>query len=176
LLFSKTGIAGVYTIDPEPVRDIRGFFARSFCQEEFRHQKLNNRIVQCSISQNKTRGTLRGLHYQTSPHEEEKIVSCTRGSIYDVILDLRRESTTCYQWFAVELTADNFRMLYIPKGCAHGFQTLEDNSVVYYQMTGSFHPESARSVRYNDPKFAIEWPVDKKIISEKDRKIPDYSL
>lgn len=116
------------------------------------------------------------MHYQLPPHEEEKIVSCTRGSIYDVILDLRHESTTCYQWMSVELTADNFRMVYIPKGCAHGFQTLEDNSVVFYQMTGFFHPESARGVRYNDPKFGIEWPVDRKIISEKDQKIPDYTL
>lgn len=116
------------------------------------------------------------MHYQISPHEEEKIVSCIRGSIYDVILDLRPKSSTCYQWMTVDLTADNFRMLYIPKGCAHGFQTLEDNSLVYYQMTSSFYPESARGIRYDDPKFAIEWPVDKKIISEKDRKIPDYSL
>ena len=116
------------------------------------------------------------MHYQISPHEEEKIVSCIRGSIYDVILDLRPKSRTCYQWMAVELTADNFRMLYIPKGCAHGFQTLEDNTLVYYQMTTSFYPESARVIRYDDPKFAIEWPVDKKIISEKDRRIFDNSL
>ena len=116
------------------------------------------------------------MHYQISPHEEVKIVSCTCGSIYDVILDLRPESKTCYQWMAVELTADNCRMLYIPKGCAHGFQTLQDNSVVYYQVTALFHPESARGVRFDDPKFAIEWPVDKKIISEKDKKIPDYLL
>jgi len=116
------------------------------------------------------------MHYQISPHEEEKIVSCIRGSIYDVILDLRQKSSTCHQWMAVELTADNFRMLYIPKGCAHGFQTLEDNSLVYYQMTNCFYPESARGIRFDDPKFAIEWPVDKKIISEKDKKIPDYSL
>jgi dTDP-4-dehydrorhamnose 3,5-epimerase len=116
------------------------------------------------------------MHYQISPHAEEKIVSCIRGSIYDVILDLRKDSPTCYQWIAVELTSDNFRMVYIPKGCAHGFQTLEDNSVVYYQMTGFYHPESARGVRYNDPKFAIEWPVERKIISEKDRTFADYSL
>jgi len=176
LLFSETKIAKVFTIEPDPIRDNRGFFARSFCQEEFRQYNLKRRIVQCSISQNKTKGTLRGIHYQISPHEEEKIVSCIRGSIYDVILDLRKDSSTCYQWIAVELTSDNFRMVYIPKGCAHGFQTLEDNSVVYYQMTGFYHPESARGVRYNDPKFAIEWPVERKIMSEKDRSFADYSL
>ena len=116
------------------------------------------------------------MHYQIPPHEEEKIVSCVRGSIYDVILDLRPESKTFCQWTAMELAADNFRMLYIPKGCAHGFQTLEDNSVVYYQMTGFFHPENARGIRFNDPKFAIRWPVDRKTISKKDEQIADYSL
>lgn len=116
------------------------------------------------------------MHYQLPPHEEEKIVSCIRGSLYDVILDLRGESRTFGQWMAVDLTADNFRMVYIPKGCAHGFQTLEDNSVVYYQMTGLFHPESARGVRYNDPKFGIEWPVERKIMSDKDKNMKDYSL
>jgi dTDP-4-dehydrorhamnose 3,5-epimerase len=176
LIFTPIKIAGSFIIDPELSKDERGFFARSFCQDEFRQFGLESRIVQCSISYNRKKGTLRGLHFQDTPHEEEKIVSCTKGSIYDVILDLRKDSRTYCQWVSIELTEKNFRMVYIPRGCAHGFQTLVDNSIVYYQMTEFFHPECARAVRWDDPKFKIVWMLNEKIISEKDQNNPDYCL
>jgi len=174
MIFTETKIKGIYIIDPEPLTDERGFFARSFCKEEFQKHGLETDIVQCNISYNKKRGTLRGMHYQVPPFEEAKIVSCTNGSIYDVVLDLRRDSATYCQWVAVELSADNYRMVFIPKGCAHGFQTLVDNTVVYYQMTEVFHPESASGVRWNDPVFGIQWVLDETIISEKDKNLSDF--
>lgn len=174
MIFTGTKIKGIYIIDPEPLTDERGFFARSFCEEEFRKMGIAGRIVQCSISYNKKKGTMRGMHFQIFPHEEEKIVSCTQGTIYDVVLDLRKDSATYCQWVAVELSADNYRMVFIPKGCAHGFQTLVDNTVVYYQMTEVFHPESASGVRWNDPVFGIQWVLDETIISEKDKNLSDF--
>lgn len=174
MIFTETKIKGIYIIDPEPLTDERGFFARSFCKEEFQKHGLETDIVQCNISYNKKRGTLRGMHYQVPPFEEAKIVSCTNGSIYDVVLDLRRDSATYCQWVAVELSADNYRRVFIPKGCAHGFQTLVDNTVVYYQMTEVFHPESASGVRWNDPVFGIQWVLDETIISEKDKNLSDF--
>jgi dTDP-4-dehydrorhamnose 3,5-epimerase len=176
MIFTETKIKGIYIIDPEPFTDERGFFARSFCKEEFQKHGLETDIVQCNISYNKKRGTLRGMHYQVPPFEEAKIVSCTNGSIYDVVLDLRRDSATYCQWVAVELSADNYRMVFIPKGCAHGFQTLVDNTVVYYQMTEVFHPESASGVRWNDPVFGIQWVLDETIISEKDKNLSDFCI
>lgn len=174
MIFTETKIKGVFVIEPELLTDERGFFARSFCKEEFRKHGLETDIVQCNISYNKKKGTLRGMHYQAPPFEEAKIVSCTKGSIYDVVLDLRKASLTCNQWVATELSNDNFKMMYIPKGCAHGFQTLEDEASVYYQMTEFFHPECARGVRWDDPMFKIEWPIiQKMIIAEKDQKYPD---
>lgn len=171
MIFTETEIQGVYVVEPEPHMDERGFFARSFCKEEFREKGLETEIVQCNISYNKKSGTLRGMHYQAPPFEEAKIVSCVRGSIYDVIVDLRRDSSSYCRWFATELTEHNFKMVYIPKGCAHGFQTLEDNCMVYYQMTEFFHPECARGVRWDDPQFAIEWPdTQKGTLSDRDRK------
>jgi dTDP-4-dehydrorhamnose 3,5-epimerase len=170
MIFTETKIKGVYLIEPELLTDERGFFARSFCKEEFQKYGLETDIVQCNISYNKRKGTLRGMHYQAPPFEEAKVVSCTQGSIFDVVLDLRKDSPTCCQWVANELSEKNFKIMYIPKGCAHGFQTLEDDTMVYYQMTEFFHPECARGVRWDDPIFKIEWPVlPKKIISEKDR-------
>ena len=171
--FKETKLKGAYIISLEPLTDERGFFARSFCQEEFEKHGLNLRIVQCDISYNKKRGTLRGMHYQAAPYVEAKLVSCVRGLMYDVITDLRPASPTYRKWFAVELSAENYEMLYIPEGFAHGFQTLEDDTVVYYQMSEFYHPECARGVRWDDPAFGIKWPIEPKIISDKDKNLPD---
>jgi len=172
MIFNETKIKGVYIIKPELLTDERGFFARSFCREEFRSNGLDTDIVQCNISYNKKKGTLRGMHYQVPPFEEAKIISCTKGSIYDVVVDLRRDSLTYCQWVATDLSDKNFKMMYIPRGCAHGFQTLEDNTMIYYQMTEFFRPECAQGVRWDDPVFKIDWPIiQKMIISEKDKKI-----
>jgi dTDP-4-dehydrorhamnose 3,5-epimerase len=176
MIFTETKIKGAFIIKPEFLTDDRGFFTRSFCTEEFEKQGLISSIVQCNISYNKKKGTLRGMHYQATPHEEAKIVSCTKGAIYDVALDIRKDSSTYLQWVAVELTAENFMMIYIPKGCAHGFQTLTDDTRVYYQMTEFFYPESSSGVRWNDPAFGIQWPDDKRIMSERDKEFSDYVL
>jgi len=176
MIFTETKIKGVYIIEPELLTDERGFFARSFCKEEFQKHGLDSDIAQCNISYNKKRGTLRGMHYQVPPFEEAKIVFCTKGSIYDVVVDLRRDSLTYRNWHAVELSADLYRMLYIPKGCAHGFQTLEDNCIVYYQMGEYYHPEYSRGIRWNDPAIGIVWPVSSWIISEKDQRYVDLKL
>ena len=174
--FIETKLKGTYIIELEPMEDERGFFARSFCQKEFKKHGLNPRIVQCNISFNKKRGTLRGMHYQVSPYEEAKLVSCIRGAIYDVIIDLRQDSPTYCQWFAVELTEENYKMLYIPKGFAHGFQTLEDNTVVFYQMSEFYYPECARGVRWDDSTFEIEWPLSEQVMSKKDLSYPDFRV
>lgn len=181
MIFTETKLKGAYIIELEPIEDERGFFARSFCQTEFEKHGLNPSIVQCNISYNKTKGVLRGMHYQAAPYEEAKLASCIRGAIYDVIVDLRPDSPTYCQWFAVELTAHrspltaHYKMLYVPKGFAHGFQTLENNSVVFYQMSEFYHPECAKGVRWDDPVFAIEWPeTNNRVISDKDKSYPDY--
>jgi len=174
VIFRETKLKGAFIIEPERTEDERGFFARTFCQEEFKAHGLNPRVVQCNISFNKKRGTLRGMHYQVAPCEEAKLVRCTSGAICDVIIDLRPDSSTFKQWIAVELTADNRRMLYIPEGFAHGFQTLEDNTEVFYQMSEFYHPECARGIRWNDPVFGIEWAVDELILSDKDRAYKDF--
>jgi dTDP-4-dehydrorhamnose 3,5-epimerase len=175
MIFSGTKIKGVYSIEPELITDERGFFARSFCKEEFHNQGLKTDIVQCNISYNKKKGTIRGMHYQVPPFEETKIVSCTKGSIYDVVVDLRKDSLTYGQWHAEELSADSYRMLYIPNGCAHGFQTLEDNCLVYYQMEEYYHAECAKGIRWNDPSIGIVWPLPAMIISEKDKNYGDFN-
>jgi len=172
--FIETKLKGAYIIEIEPIEDERGFFARSFCQKEFEEHGLNPRIIQCNISFNKKKGTIRGMHYQVAPYQEAKIVSCTNGAIYDVIIDLRKKSLTYCQWFAVELSAEAYKMLYIPEGFAHGFQTLEDNTAVFYQMSEFYHPECARGVRWNDPVFGIKWPLLVKIISKKDLSYKDF--
>jgi dTDP-4-dehydrorhamnose 3,5-epimerase len=174
VIFRGTRFAGTFVIEPERLEDERGFFARTWCQREFETHRLNPRLVQCSISSNKRRGTLRGMHYQIAPHAEAKLVRCTSGAIYDVIVDLRPESATFAQWLGFDLTADNRRMLYIPEGFAHGFQTLEDNTEVFYQMSEFYEPESARGVRWNDPTFNIEWPLLNPIISDKDKTYQDF--
>lgn len=171
MMFKETKLKGAYIVEIEPIEDERGFFARSWCKEEFENQGLNSNLFQCNISFNKKSGTLRGMHYQCKPHEEVKLVRCSRGSIYDVIIDLRSNSETYKQWIGIELTDQNKKMIYIPEGFAHGFQTLEDNTEVFYQMTELYHPECARGVRWNDEMYRIKWPIEAIIISDKDRFI-----
>ena len=172
--FLQTGIADAYLIEIEPMTDERGFFARSWCRREFERHGLNPDIAQCNISFNKKRGTLRGLHYQVEPYEETKIVRCTSGAIYDVIVDLRPKSSTFKKWIAVELTTENWRMLYIPSGVAHGFQTLVDDTEISYQISEFYHSDSSRGVRWDDPAFGNKWPSADRVISEKDRQYPDF--
>lgn len=174
--FSPTEIIGAYVIDIEPIVDERGFFARNWCRREFEQQGLNSNLAQCSVSFNKKSGTLRGMHYQLTPHEETKLVRCSRGAIYDVIVDLRPKSASFRKWIALELTADNHRMLYVPAGVAHGFQSLVDDTEVFYQISEFYHPESTRGVRWNDPAFDIKWPSAERVISDKDRHYPDFIL
>ena len=176
MIFNKTDLAGVIEIQMEPLRDERGFFARTWCEKEFREHNLNPRLVQCSISFNGRKGTLRGIHYQAEPFPEAKLVRCTRGSLYDIALDLRCDSPTYLRWIGAELTAENRRTLYIPEGCAHGFLTLEENTEALYQMSEFYHPESARGVRWNDPAFGIVWPGKVEVISERDRNYPDFTV
>lgn len=172
--FVATELAGAYLIELERLEDERGFFARTFCRDEFAAHGLRSSFVQCNVSFNARKGTVRGMHFQEKPHEEAKLVRCTRGAIYDVIVDIRKGSPTYKLWTAVELTADNGRMLYVPEGLAHGFQTLEDNSEVFYQMSEMHHPESARGLRWNDPAFAIRWPLASPILSERDARFADF--
>jgi dTDP-4-dehydrorhamnose 3,5-epimerase len=176
MIFTETKIKGVFIIEPERFPDERGFFARSYCKEAFQKHGIDIDIVQCNISHNKKKGTLRGMHYQVPPYEEAKIVSCSRGSVYDVIVDLRRGSPTCCKWISAELDEKNLKMVTIPKGCAHGFQTLENNCIVYYQMGESYHPESTSGIRWNDPSIGIKWQNPVTCISEKDQRYPDFSL
>lgn len=175
--FIPTRLEGAYIIDIEPMGDNRGFFARSWCSAELEAHGLNPNLAQCSVSFNERRGTLRGMHYQGAPHEETKIVRCTAGSIYDVIVDVRPQSPTFKHWMSVELSAENRRMLYVPVGFAHGFQSLVENSEVFYMVSASYHPDASLSVRWNDPQFGIEWPhEDNRIISQRDQEYPDFSL
>ena len=162
-------------IVPERLSDDRGFFARTWCKEEFARQGLNAKLAQCSISFNTRKGTLRGMHYQVAPFAEAKLVRCTAGAIYDVVLDLRPDSETFREWTSVELTAENRCGLYIPENCAHGFQTLENDTEVFYQISEFYEPKCARGVRWNDPAFNIQWPAESRVISERDRTYPDYS-
>lgn len=172
--FHETKLPGVFEIHFEPAADERGFFARSWCQKEFEDHGLDGRLVQCSVSLNSRKGTLRGVHYQGEPFAETKVVRCTAGAIYDVVLDLRGQSPTFKQWFAKVLSAENRHSLYIPKGCAHGFLTLTEESEVLYQMSEFYHPDSARGVRWNDPAFQIEWPAPPVVMSDRDRTYPDF--
>jgi dTDP-4-dehydrorhamnose 3,5-epimerase len=172
MIFTETQLAGAYLVDPERIEDGRGFFARTWCRDEFKRHRLNPGLVQCSVSYNRLRGTLRGMHFQAKPHEEAKLVRCTRGAIYDVIVDLRNDSPTYRHWIAVELTAENRRMLYVPEGFAHGFQTLADETEVFYQISKSYYPQAARGLRYDDPAVGITWPLAVAVISQKDQGYP----
>jgi dTDP-4-dehydrorhamnose 3,5-epimerase len=169
MIFTETKLKGAFIVDLERREDERGFFARTWCEDEFAAHGLNPRLAQCNVSFNLRRGTLRGLHYQLAPHGEAKLVRCTMGSIYDVVVDLRPDSRTCGEWVAVELSVANRTSLYIPEGMAHGFQTLEDNTEVFYQMSTSYAPEYARGIRWDDPAFSIHWPAtETRIMSERD--------
>jgi dTDP-4-dehydrorhamnose 3,5-epimerase len=174
LIFTETELSGAFIIDAERLEDERGFFARTWCQREFEARGINARLAQCSVSFNKKKGTLRGMHYQTAPHEEAKLVRCTMGAIFDVIIDLRRQSATFKKWVAVELNEHNRRMLYVPEGFAHGFQTLEDDTEVSYQMSEFYAPEHAGGVRWNDPGFQIRWPEAEPLISPRDQQYADF--
>jgi len=176
MLFRETKLAGVFEIHIEPRTDERGFFARTWCQKEFSDHGLNSKLVQSSVSFNRQRGTLRGVHYQAAPFAETKVVRCTSGAIYDVVLDLREQSPTFKQWFATILNAENRHSVYVPEGCAHGFLTLKEDSEVLYQMSEFHHPDAARGVRWNDPAFQIAWPEPVEVISERDRTYPDFEL
>lgn len=174
MIFQTTKLAGVFEISPELRPDERGFFMRTWCQQEFEQHGLNGKLVQCSVSFNTLRGTLRGMHYQEAPFAEAKLVRCTAGAIYDVALDLRPESPTYKQWYGTVLSARNRHALYVPERCAHGFLTIEDESEVLYQMSEFYHPEAAKGVRWDDPAFGIVWPGAVKVISERDRDVPDF--
>lgn len=176
MIFTELALKGVYLIEPERLEDERGFFARTFCVQEFSARGLATSVAQCNVSYNSRRGTVRGLHYQASPHEEVKLVRCTAGAVFDVVVDIRPGSLTLKKWFGVELSAENRKMLYIPEGVAHGFQTLNDNTEVFYQMSEFFHPECARGLRWDDPAFQIAWPIGDKIISLKDKSYPSYDI
>jgi dTDP-4-dehydrorhamnose 3,5-epimerase len=169
VIFEPTPIGGAFVIDPEPVEDERGFFARTFCRDEFSSHGLDPCVAQCGVSVSERRGTLRGMHLQAEPHAEAKLVRCTRGAIYDVILDLRHDSPTYASWWALELAPSSGRLVYVPEGVAHGCQTLEPDTEVSYQMSHAYVPEAATGVRWDDPAFGIEWPLEVSAISAADR-------
>ncbi len=173
--FTETTVRGAYLIDPERRGDERGFFTRLWCRDEFAERGLTADFVQCNDSFSARRGTLRGLHYQDAPYGEVKLVRCVRGAVFDVLVDLRRESPTYTRWFGTELTADSRRMLYVPEGCAHGYLTLQDDSEVVYPVSRLYRPEAERGIRWNDPQFSIEWPIKESLtLSPKDQQWPDY--
>lgn len=172
--FEATPLAGAVVIEIEPAIDERGFFARTWCARELAAHGIDMQIRQCNVSVNRARHTLRGMHYQADEHAEAKIVSCVRGSLYDVIIDLRPASPTYTRHFGLELNDDNRRMLYIPPGFAHGFETLADHTEVYYQMSAFYEPSAARGVRWDDPAFGIRWPAPPQVISSRDRGYPDF--
>src|ERR1700730_2088071 len=172
--FAPLSLSGAYLVELEPIHDKRGFFARTWCADEFKMHGLSTKLAQCGLSYNRRRGTLRGMHYQAEPYTEAKLVRCSAGAIYDVIVDLRPGSATYRQWLAVELTAANQKMVYIPEGFAHGFQTLADESEVFYQISAPYVGECARGVRWDDPAFSIEGPLADPIISDRDRTFPDH--
>lgn len=172
MIFTETKLNGAFIIELEKIEDERGFFARSWDKKEFEKYGLNPNLMQCNVSFNTKRGTLRGMHFQDSPYEDAKLVRCTKGRIFDVIVDLREYSPTKNNWIGVELTELNHKMLYVPEGFAHGFQTLEENSEVFYQMSQEYMPEYARGKLWNDPIFNISWPIKSPIISDKDRQWP----
>jgi dTDP-4-dehydrorhamnose 3,5-epimerase len=173
--FHPTDIAEVWVVEPERHEDERGFFARIWDSEAFAERGLRDVVVQASISFNRRRGTLRGMHYQAAPHEEAKLVRCTAGRIFDVAVDLRPSSATFRRWVGVELSADNRKAVYVPEGCAHGFLTLEDVCEIAYQMSSPYEPDAARGVRFDDPAFAIVWPGEITVINERDASYPDFA-
>jgi len=176
MIFHETKLPGAFEVHLELTPDERGFFARAWCQKEFEAHGLSASLAQCNVSFNTRRGTLRGMHYQAAPYGESKLVRCTKGAIYDVVVDLRPDSPTFRQWIAVVLTAANRHMLYVPEGCGHGFLTLEDETEIFYQMSQLYNAESARGVRWDDPAFQIAWPEKVEVISERDRTYPNFDI
>ena len=179
MTFKESRLKGAYEIDLELLSDERGSFGRSYCWNEFEAHGINPRVVQCNVSYNRKRGTLRGMHYQVSPHDEAKLIRCVRGALYDVIVDLRPQSPTFREWVAVELRAkpgSPSRMVYVPEGFAHGFQTLEDDTEVFYQMSEFYAPHAASGFRWNDPAFGVEWPEIIRAMSDRDRNYPDFAV
>lgn len=174
MLIEKTPLEGVLVTSLQKIEDERGFFARTFCQEEFKSAGVDIQLLQTNVSGNKSRGTLRGLHYQDQPHPDKKLVTCSRGAIFDVAVDLRRDSSTYCQWWGIELSADNRKGLYIPPGCAHGFITLADDTDVNYLMGEAYYPDLARGVRWNDLAFEIKWPFEPIVMCERDAVYPDW--
>jgi dTDP-4-dehydrorhamnose 3,5-epimerase len=174
MIFQQTKLPGVIEIHIEPKCDERGLFARTWCQQEFESNGLNSKLAQCSLSFNTHKGTLRGIHYQAAPYPETKLVRCTKGGIYDVVVDLRPQSPTYKQWIGATLTAENRQMLYVPEECGHGFLTLEDETEVFYQISEFYHPDLARGVRWNDSAFGIAWPGEVEQMSERDRAYPNF--
>ncbi len=176
MIFTETTLKGAFLIDLEKLEDSRGFFARTWCQREFETHGIAFRQVQCNVSYNKEKGILRGMHFQSSPHEEAKLIWCIKGAIFDVIIDLRPGSPTFSQHITAVLTAENRRMIYVPEGFAHGFQTLRDDTEIFYQMSERYAPEYAKGVRWNDPAFGIQWPVDERLISDRDQSYSDFII
>ena len=172
MIFRKLAIMGTLLIEPEPIKDHRGYFTRTWCRNEFAEQGITRPFDQSSLSHNAKRGTLRGLHFQRAPHEEAKLVSCSAGAAFDVVADLRPSSPTYGTWVGVEISASNNRRVYVPEGCAHGFQSLTDGTDMVYQISGPFHPESAGGIRWDDPDLAVAWPVADPILSERDAALP----
>ena len=174
MIFEETRLKGVYVLEVQRIEDDRGFFGRSFCSREMEAKGLNPGCVNINVGFSKKKGTLRGVHYQAAPHAEAKLVRCTMGEIYDVVVDLRPDSPTHKQWVGIRLTAENRKSIYVPEGCGHGYQTLCDDAEIYYQASQFYYPESAKGVRYNDPAFNISWPLEVTSISETDQNWPDY--
>ncbi len=172
--FTETLLKGAFVIDLEKREDERGFFARAWCHKEFEAHGIYRLPVQANMSYNKKRGTIRGMHYQTTPNQESKLIRCINGAIYDVIIDLRKDSPTYKQWFGIELNAENRTMLFVPEDFAHGFLALKDHSEVMYQVSAYYNFESERTIRYDDPTFSIKWPIEVSVVSEKDIKTPNF--
>jgi dTDP-4-dehydrorhamnose 3,5-epimerase len=170
MIFNKIKLNDAFIIEIEKSEDDRGFFARSWDNKKFEEHELNSNLIQCNISFNKKKGTLRGMHYQLPPFAESKLIRCTRGSLHDVIIDLRKESKTYKKSFSIELSAENHKMIYVPEGFAHGFQTLEDNTEIFYQVSKEYSPAHAGGIRWDDSEFDITWPLETKIISKRDCK------
>jgi dTDP-4-dehydrorhamnose 3,5-epimerase len=176
MIFQQTDLSGVFIIEPELIGDERGFFACAWIASEFEQHGLNVNFRQSNIAFNALRGTIRGMHFQRHPYEEAKLTRCTRGKIYDVAIDLRPDSPTRYRWVGAELTSDNHRMLYVPEGFAHGYQTFTDDAEMFYQVSEYYHPECAEGVRWNDPAFDIRWPLPVSVITERDANYPLLDL
>lgn len=175
MIFTETNLEGTFIVEIQRLEDERGFFARSFCQREFQEHGLNPNLAQCNISYNKVKGTLRGMHFQAAPYQEAKLVRCTQGAVHDVIIDLRPDSPTYKEHFAIDLTSEAHNALYVPEGFAHGFLTLAPETCVFYQMSEFYAPGYARGFRWNDPVFNVNWPAEVEMISERDANYPDFS-